>query len=213
MCASYGLGGGPYPIEGEEPQFDLPPLNEAKPAARLAEWMSQQRHTAKITGSRARNLNPLIIDDGSHRELEFAWWWLHLGNRPAKFTAFNSRAEALTSRWGVGMKQRGLAPATWYIEKGKSFGLGGAAFALAAITTTAMLPDGTSLLTYSIVTRPAVGTAAETHPRMPLIVAPELHDQWLHPGVEGNDDLVHEVLAASGDLSQSVELAAPRSTA
>lgn len=83
---------------------------------------------------------PLIIDGVSHREREFAWW-LHLGNKPAEFTAFNSRAEALTSRWGVGMKQRGFAPATWYIEKGKSFRLGGAAFALAAITTTAMASD------------------------------------------------------------------------
>ena len=74
--------------------------------------MDRQNHTAKITGAQAQNFNPPITDDGSHRELEFAWWWLHLGNKPAKFTAFNSRVEALTSRWKTGLKRRGLGPAT-----------------------------------------------------------------------------------------------------
>lgn len=171
--------------------------------------MEGQNHTAKITGSQPRNLNPLIISDGSHRELEFGWWWLHLGNKPAKFTAFNSRAEALTSRWSAGLKRRGLAPATWYVEKGEPFGLGGDIFALAAITTTAVQPDGTALPTYSIVTREAVGVPANTHPRMPLLIAPEMQDQWLHPGVDGDAELIRGVLAASEDLSRHIELATP----
>ncbi|GFZ83233.1 DUF159 family protein [Nesterenkonia alkaliphila] len=205
VCASYGLGGGPYPDEGEEPAFDLPPLDEQVPAQRLTEWMRVQNHTAKITGRHERNLNPLIVDYGDHRVLEFAWWWLHLGNQPAKFAAFNSRAEALTSTWRPGLAQRGLAPATWYVEKGHSFGLGGQAFALAAITTTARQPDGSDLLTYSIVTREAIGVAARTHPRMPLIVPRELQGHWLHPGVPGDSQLIADVLAASDELSAQVE--------
>lgn len=205
VCASYGLGGGPYPSDGEEPEFDLSPLDEQVPAQQLAEWMSEQNHAAKITGRQARNLNPLIIDEGDHRRLKFAWWWLHLGDRPAKFNAFNSRAESLTSRWKAGMKQRGIAPATWYVEKGQSFGLDGDAFALAAITTTATQPDGSTLLTYSIVTRAAVGEAADVHPRMPLIVPRDLPGHWLHPGVPGDQNLVDEVLAASEDISRGIK--------
>lgn len=208
MCASYGLGGGPYPSDDDDAgRFDLSPLDEREPARRLAEWMRDQDHTAKITGARARNLNPLIIDLGDHRRLGLAWWWLHLGGKPAKFSAFNSRDDALTRRWSAGLHQRALAPATWYIEKGRRFGLTGDVFGIAAITTTTVHPDGATLLTYSLVTRAAVGPAADVHPRMPLIVPRDLHNDWLHPGVRGDDDLITKVVAASDTLSRSVEIA------
>lgn len=209
VCASYGLGGGSYPLEGEEPEFDLAPLDEQVPAQRVAEWMREQGHTAKITGSRARNLNPIIISSGDHRRVELAWWWLHFGGKPAKFSAFNSRADALTRRWKAGLHQRGLAPATWYVEKGRTFGLGGQAFGIAAITTTATQPDGSELLTYSIVTREAVGPAASVHPRMPLIVPRELEAEWLYPGIPGDGGFIADVVAASDEVSHAVEIADP----
>ena len=72
-----------------------------------------------------------------------------------------------------------------------------------------MQPDGAPLLTYSIVTRDAIRVPADTHPRMPLLVAPEMQDQWLHPGVEGDAELVGQVMVASEDLSHNVELSLP----
>ncbi len=211
VCASYGLGGGPYPVEGEEPAFDLPPLDERENQARLVEWMREQKHTARITGKNARNLNPLITETETGRRMDFAWWWLHLGGRPAKFSAFNSRSDALMSKWRAPFQHRAIAPATWYVEKGTSFALDGEAFGIAAITTTAeQHDDGGDLLTYSLVTRDAVAEAARVHPRMPLILPRELHDDWLDPDREGDAELIAEMVAASDELSDAIHPAPTR---
>lgn len=205
MCAIYGLGGGPYPTDGDYVRFELAPLDEQENAGRLVEWMKEQNHQATITGRNARNLNPLIIAGGNGLQLEFAWWWLHLGNRPARFSAFNSRDDALTSRWHTPFQQRALAPATWYVEQRETFGLNGEAFGIAAITTTSEQPDGSVLLTYSLVTREAVGVAGGIHPRMPLILPQETHEDWLDPANVGDADLIGEMVAASDELSHSVK--------
>lgn len=203
MCASYGLGGGPYPAEGEEPDFDLPPMDDRENQARLIEWMREQQHTARITGKNARNLNPLITGTDTGRQMDFAWWWLHLGGKPAKLSAFNSRADALMSKWRTAFQHRAIAPATWYVEKGTSFALDGAAFGIAAITTTAPSDDG-DLLTYSLVTREAVADAARVHSRMPLILPRELHDDWLDPDREGDNELIAAMVAASDEISHAI---------
>ncbi|MDN5747245.1 MAG: SOS response-associated peptidase [Pseudonocardia sp.] len=206
VCASYGLGGGPYPAEGEEPDFDLPPLDERENQARLIEWMREQQHTARVTGKNARNLNPLITATETGRRMDFAWWWLHPGGQPAKFSAFNSRADALMSKWRTAFQHRAIAPATWYVEKGTSFALDGEAFGIAAITTTAPSDDG-DLLTYSLVTREAVAAAARVQPRMPLVLPRELHDDWLDPGQEGDADLIAAMVAASDEISHAIHAA------
>lgn len=205
MCATYGLGGGPYPVDDQDFRFDLPPLDDRENASALVEWMRENDHTARITGVNARNLNPLIIIESGRRHLEFAWWWLHLGNKPARFSAFNSRDDALIRRWRSPFQHRALIPATWYVEKGQTFGLDGDVFAIAAITTTAEQPDGSRLLTYSMVTRDAVGNARNTHPRMPLVLPPESHDEWLDPNRPGDLDLVSEMVSDSQELSTSIK--------
>ncbi|MDK4257774.1 SOS response-associated peptidase family protein [Corynebacterium propinquum] len=203
MCATYGL----------EPTMELPnyePLFQPESQQLLEQWMDQRAGTAKITGRKARNLNPLITAPEGKRQLDLAWWWLHLGNEPAQFSAFNARDDKLLhSRvWKKPFAQhRGLAPAHWYIEKGQRFELPDAqGFAIATIVATSQQLEG-DLLSYALVTRDAVAEAATVHPRMPLLLPEELHDDWLDPNLHGDEELLAEALAASEHLSQQVRIA------
>ncbi|MGC3908784.1 SOS response-associated peptidase family protein [Corynebacterium propinquum] len=202
MCATYGL----------EPTMELPnyePLFQPESQQLLEQWMDQRAGTAKITGRKARNLNPLITAPEGKRQLDLAWWWLHLGNEPAQFSAFNARDDKLLhSRvWKKPFAQhRGLAPAHWYIEKGQRFELPDAqGFAIATIVATSQQLEG-DLLSYALVTRDAVAEAATVHPRMPLLLPEELHDDWLDPNLHGDEELLAEALAASEHLSQQVRI-------
>lgn len=202
MCATYGL----------EPTMELPnyePLFQPESQQLLEQWMDQRSGTAKITGRKARNLNPLITAPEGKRQLDLAWWWLHLGNEPAQFSAFNARDDKLLhSRvWKKPFAQhRGLAPAHWYIEKGQRFELPDAqGFAIATIVATSQQLEG-DLLSYALVTRDAVAEAATVHPRMPLLLPEELHDDWLDPNLHGDEELLAEALAASESLSRQVRI-------
>lgn len=217
MCATYGL----------EPTMELPnyePLFQPESQQLLEQWMDQRVGTAKITGRKAHNLNPLITakvstasDDTTSddtapeakRQLDLAWW-LHLGNEPAQFSAFNARDDKLLQSrvWKKPFAQhRGLAPAHWYIEKGQRFELPGTqGFAIATIVAASHQPEG-DLLSYALVTRDAVAEASTVHPRMPLLLPEELHDDWLDPNLHGDEELLAEALAASESLSQQVRIA------
>lgn len=192
----------------ELPNYE--PLFQPESQQLLEQWMDQRSGTAKITGRKVRNLNPLITAPEGKRQLDLAWWWLHLGNEPAQFSAFNARDDKLLhSRvWKKPFAQhRGLAPAHWYIEKGQRFELPDAqGFAIATIVATSHQPEG-DLLSYALVTRDAVAEAATVHPRMPLLLPEELHDDWLDPQLEGDEELLAEALAASEHLSQQVRIA------
>lgn len=186
--------------------MEIPPLHEPEQAERLRDWMRQQGGRARITGRNARNLNPLIFVGERSLDLRFAWWWLHLGGSPAKFSAFNSRSDALTTKWRTAFQRRAIAPAAWFDEKGKRFAFDGQAFGMAAITTAAVQREGEVLDTYSIVTREAVGPVASVHHRMPLLVPRELHDAWLDPEREGDAELIGTVVAASEELSRALNV-------
>lgn len=203
MCASYGLGGGPYP-DDDRWQAILP-FDEKVVLRDVRAWMREGMNAARITGKNARNLNPIIVDGADGRDVEFAWWWLHLRGEPATFSAFNATVEKLGSSWRMGMARRALAPATWYVERGEKFGLGGDAFGIAAITTTVTKTDGSEMLSYAIVTRPAVAAAAEIHPRMPMILPRDMHDDWLDRTQPGSKDLIAAALASSEEVSRQVE--------
>lgn len=60
--------------------------------------------------------------------------------------------------------------------------------------------------TYALVTRDAVAQAATVHPRMPLVLPWELHDEWLDPTLAGDGELLAEALSASEELSRSMEI-------
>ncbi|MBL3700905.1 SOS response-associated peptidase family protein [Leucobacter luti] len=208
MCASYGLGGGPHDLELT---FDLPAMHEPESRAVLAEWAREQHSTARITGRNARNLNPLIHAGFGAPRVDLAWWWLHVGGAPAKFSAFNARADTLTRKWRDPLQRRAIIPANWYVEKGHTFALpGDELFGVAAIVTPVAQPGGETLLSYAMVTRDALAEAATVHGRMPLILARESHDAWLDPQRPGDDALVATVLAASDPLAATATvIAAP----
>ena len=204
MCAGYGLElRGPNSGGGDRVGRlgPIPPGDTAEGAALLAAWASERGGAAKITGRKALNLNPLIRAGADGRSLELGWWWLHVGGEPARFSAFNSRADRLLASWHASFQQRAILPATWYIEKGVRFGLGtGDEFGLAAVTAPGTLPDGSPVTSYSLVTRDAVGEAASVHDRMPLVLPRDLHDEWLSPERPGDASLVTRALAQSEAL-------------
>lgn len=203
MCASTGLGGG----DGRALPYDLPPMSDPENQLLIREWIREQGGNAKITGRLALNLNPIIRSgtDGE-RELLLAWWWLWLdGTGPVKFSAFNSRDDKLMRSWKRPFQTRALIPATWYIEKKGRFHLpGDEVFGIAAVTNTVTREDGTELTTYSMVTRDAVGEAANFWHRMPLVLPREMHDEWLNPARVGDAKLVAEAQLASEELSRTL---------
>lgn len=205
MCASYGLGGGPY-LEGE--RFALDPMDTRESRAVIDGWMAARSGKAAITGRNARNLNPIIraAADGE-RSIDLAWWWIWLdGTGPVKFSAFNSRDDKLTRSWRGPFQYRALLPATWYVEKGVRFGLPDAsAFGIAALTSTVVNEQtGEQLTTYSMVTRTAVGEPADTWHRMPLVLPHEMHDVWLDSARSGDESLVAEAQHASVEISSQM---------
>ncbi|WP_025132624.1 SOS response-associated peptidase family protein [Leucobacter sp. PH1c] len=201
MCASYGLGGGPHDLQLT---FDLPPMHEPESRARIAAWAREQRFTARITGRIARNLNPLIHEGFGDRRVDLGWWWLHVDGAPARFSAFNARSDALATKWRGPLQRRAILPAHWYIERGRTFALPeDQLFGIAAIVTPVPQPAAPPLLSYALVTRAAIGPAAETHPRMPLILARETHDAWLDPGRRADAAFVADVVAASDAIAAS----------
>lgn len=154
-------------------EYGLPPLDEEGSRDLLETWIEQCRGTAKITGKKAVNPNPIVTaDGGGGRQVDLAWWWIHVGG----------------------------APANWYVEKGRRFARpDGEAFGIASITTTAHR-GGVELLTYALVTRDAVEQAATVHP---LVLPADLHDDWLGPELAGDGGLLAEALSASEELSRS----------
>lgn len=135
------------------------------------------------------------------------WWIWPDGRGPAEFDAFNSKVERLAESpaWRTPFQHRALSPATWYREKGTDFELpGGEAFGIATITRTVRLPDGSELVTTSLVTRAAAGEAAATWHRMPLILPRDAHDRWLDPTETGDDELARWALRESEGVSRAV---------
>lgn len=206
MCASTGLGGG----DGRALPYDLPPMDERDNQLLINQWIQERGGIAKITGRNALNLNPIIrtSTDGD-RELLLAWWWIWLDNTgPVKFSAFNSRDDKLMRSWKKPFQARALIPATWYVEKKGRFHLpDNEVFGIAALTNTVTRDDGTELTTYSMVTREAVGEAAEYWPRMPLALPRDMHDEWLDPARAGDADLVTEVQHGSDEISRELTAA------
>lgn len=205
MCASYGLDGG----EDKQLPFDLPPMSEQANQLLLEDWMMQRGGSARVTGKNALNLNPIIRASDAGREMLLAWWWIWLDSSgPVKFSAFNSRDDRLLRSWKKPFQNRALLPATWYVEKKGRFHLpDNETFGIAALTNTITLEDGSPLTTYSMVTRDAVGEAADYWPRMPLVLPKDLHDEWLNPRRPGDESLVTEVQNGSDEISRAITTA------
>ncbi len=209
MCAGYGLElSGPNSDRSDRAGRlgAIPPGDTAHGRALLEAWIAERNGRARITGRNAHNLNPLIRVHDGERQLALGWWWLHVGGEPAKFSAFNSRSDRLVSSWHAPFQHRALLPANWYVEKGVRFALPeGEQFGMAAVTS----PAAENLDSYSLVTRGALGGAAEVHDRMPLVLPRELHDEWLDPARAGDAELVRAVIVRSEEISRELRPIGP----
>lgn len=209
MCAGYGLEmAGPNSRRSDRPGLSGPisPGDTESGRTLLEAWHAGHAGQARITGRAARNLNPLITEREGDRELSLAWWWLHVDGAPARFNAFNSRADRLLSAWRTPFQHRALVPATWYTEKGVRFGLPDAEeFAMAVVTSPVRGDtEHEALTSYSLVTRDALADAAVVHNRMPMVLPRELHDEWLDPHRVGDASLLARALNASAEIAHEL---------
>lgn len=213
MCSRYGVEGYEASKErrpGETSVRFCPivPMDRPEGRALMRDWAAANGGDARITGRNARNLNPVIHALQGERELSLAWWWLHVDGAPAAYSAFNSRDDKLLRSWRAPFQHRGLLPANWYIEKGKRFALPKEeCFGIAAILAPA--PASGTAISYSMVTREAVGEARSAHHRMPLVLPRELHDEWLDPSRRGDEELVQRAILASNRISLALEIVEP----
>lgn len=209
MCASYGLSGDgtPIPLPGEDE-----PISEPGSLALLNDWIEQYDGHAKITGRKAKNLNPVLIGD----RLELGWWSLWAdGSGPRGRNSFNARDDSLVKRWSHAFQQRALLPASWYDEGKPRWSLAdGSPFWIAAVTSTVTDDEtGEARLTYAMVTRRGIGKASAvkskssggTESRMPLPIPADFASEWLDPDRPGDAGLVAEAQIASEDLARAME--------
>lgn len=203
MCASYGLQ-----VEAADIHYGFSVIDDTASMAALSGWLEEFRdEPAKPTGVHRRNLNPIVRErekDGERRRtVDLAWWKLWVRGEPVKFPAINARVEGLvgSGAWGPPLKnRRGPVPATEYYEKGHRFTLPdepNGLFAFAGLWNVAKTPEDEWMVSYTIVTQPAVPQIAAIHDRMPLILPRELYDEWLDPTRVGDQGLLDEAVAAS----------------
>lgn len=121
--------------------------------------------------------------------------------------AFNARSETAASKpmfRDAVRERRALVPADgwyeWHREgeaKTPHYVHGDAPISFAGLYAWWKQPDGTWLLSTSILTTAATGELARIHERMPLVVAPEMRDAWLDPGEDGEAALEAVVAEAA----------------
>jgi putative SOS response-associated peptidase YedK len=134
------------------------------------------------------------------RALRLGRWWMipHYWSKPLKTlpAAFNARAEDLPKKpfWrDAFQRHRCLVPATGWrefrAERGKKqpyqFRLEQRVFAFAGLWSRWTSPDGELVESFAIVTTAPSTKAAEYHDRMPLVLPPELYDDWLDRDNDG----------------------------
>ncbi|MGV8857383.1 SOS response-associated peptidase [Rhodoglobus sp.] len=153
-----------------------------------------------------------------------AQWWLTPPFSPVlrgKHATFNARSETVTQKptfRAAIVHHRAVIPAIGYFETQKSgpnpvpyyitppdgllFFAG-----LYSWWQDRSLPPGDPgrwHLTTTMLTQAAIGSLAEIHDRMPVIVAKDAIDEWIDPETRGDDNLVQATVAASVILSEQL---------
>lgn len=120
----------------------------------------------------------------------------NIANKPTYRTPFR-RTRCLIPASGYyewrkinGYKQ----PYYLYPEDQKLLGLGG-------VYDTWTDENGTELKSFSIITLPASGTAAEVHSRMPAIIDPQDYTSWLDPSLVEPDEILALLTKAERELA------------
>lgn len=180
--------------------------------------------TYNISPSYGPGFEQLIVVGGrkatsgaARRAIRLARWWLipagWRGPLQKLPTTFNARAEEVASkRWfrEPFRSTRCLVPATgWREFRGASgskqpfhFHLGGQPFAFAGLWSRWDADE--PIDTFTILTTEPHPLAAEVHPRMPLVLAPEFHDAWLDPSEPDPEGLLHRAAAGARVLPLEV---------
>lgn len=193
MCSSYGLNSRFTDREYRD-------VVDAQVLEQLRTWSAQNAgDTLRPTGRHRRNVNPILTSSAT---LELGWWGYLVDGRPAAFPSTNTRSERfLTS--SRPLPRRVIVPATHWFEMQKPsrqwFELGleeRQLLGLAAFARPGRAEDGTEYLCYSLVMRPALDHISHTHDRMPLLITPDLTDEWIHSDAPGAD-LLATALAVS----------------
>lgn len=156
-----------------------------------------------------------VCSDGKQRSAHLGRWWMIPGfwNKPLKSlpASFNARADEVANKpfWREPFAHsRCLVPATGWREftgtaghkQPHHFHLGRQLFAFAGLFSTWHSPDGQRVDSFAIVTTTPTPQAAAIHDRMPLVLSPELEQDWLDPNLDPN-----EVLAAACARAQRFE--------
>jgi putative SOS response-associated peptidase YedK len=164
-------------------------------------------------------VEPTPRDDGPPvRRLEAARWGLvpswaddiAVGSR-----AFNARSETAASKpmfRDAVRERRALVPADGWYEwrrvgetKTPHYVHGDAPISFAGLYAWWKQPDGSWLLSATILTTAATGELAGIHDRMPVVVAPEMRDAWLDPAEDGEAAL-EAVVAEAGDVAAALRI-------
>jgi putative SOS response-associated peptidase YedK len=136
---------------------------------------------------------------------------------PSRYSTINAKSETLLRlpTWRNGYKtRRALIPATEWFEYQKPnsirYALGtGRPMMIAAVTAEATITEG-PISCYSMIMQPAADHLAYNHDRSPLLIGPDLADDWLDPDRTGDQELLDVALAASEELlSEAVADLAP----
>jgi putative SOS response-associated peptidase YedK len=158
----------------------------------------------------------VVQKEPGRRVLKLARWWMIPGfwKKPLRElpTSFNARAEDVASKpffRAAFASQRCLVPATGWREfkpEGKKkqpyhFKPRARLFAFGGVHSRFHGDDGEVVDTFAIITTPPNDVAAAIHDRMPLVIRPELYDEWLDPHADAA-----AVLARARADNESLEL-------
>ena len=170
---------------------------------------------------------PVVIESEKtgtlERRLELARWSLVPGwskELKSKFPTFNARSEDVASKASFKasvVSKRALIPATGYYEwktvggtKTPYFIHSDAIFAFAGLYSwwrnPALADDDPArwVLSTTILTMPSVPQLAEIHDRNPVPLPRDFWDEWLSPGIDGDQHLVDAAVALAVPMASSL---------
>jgi putative SOS response-associated peptidase YedK len=196
-------------------------LNEIRLAFSVdqLELFREWKPTYNITPSYGPGVEQLVVvrTTENRRALRLARFWLIPPSWPKALkelpTSFNARSEEVAQKpfWRAAFAaHRCLVPATGWREfqgqPGKKqpfhFHFGHRLFAFAGLHSTWISPEGEAVDSFAIVTTEPSAAAAKIHDRMPLVLGPEHHAEWLGPG----DGAAVLARARAESLSSPVEI-------
>ncbi|WP_347757106.1 SOS response-associated peptidase [Agrococcus sp. ProA11] len=200
MCGRYVLAS---PVSDLVALFEIDEASDALPEPN---WNIPPTTTVPIV------VEPMPRDESPPiRRLEAARWglvpaWaddLSVGSR-----AFNARSETAAEKpmfRDAVRERRALVPADGWYEWQKTgdaktpfYIHGDAPVSFAGLYAWWKQPDGSWLLSTTILTTASVGELASIHERMPVVISPELRDAWLDPTEDGEAAL-EAVVADAGE--------------